>query len=201
MIGISYQVKAQEEESEESFWTEESTDGESASSTSSEPSNKPKVKPVSNSCSNKTELREEVRLLIRPYKYNLSKTTIINFKRYPQLLRVLIPIYSDQEHRLIFSTKGLPQDIGITIYDRPKNEKRRKVLYTSNSGEPINTFELPEEYKEPYLFVEYSVPPSEAEDRNTTIRGCAIMMMGYLYLPKTEGESTVDTDDGKKKKK
>ena len=206
IVGLAPQVNAQEEESEGGdFWTEESApedttiDGDEKPTKPAEKANKPKVKPVQNSCSNRTELREEARLLIRPFKYNLSKTTTISFKRYPQLLRVLVPIYSNQTHRLVFSTKGLPQEIIINIYDKPKSEKRRKVIFTSSPSEPINTFELPEEYKESYLFVEYSVPPSEAEDRSTTIRGCAVLMMGYLYLPENSSEETVDTDSKGKK--
>ena len=201
VVGLSNQVTAQEEKEAEGgdFWTEESApddntiDGDGASAKPAAATTNSKVKPVQNSCSNRTELREEARLLIRPFKYNLSKTTTINFKRYPQLLRVLVPIYAEQTHRLVFSTKGLPQEIIINIYDKPKSEKRRKVIFTSSPSEPINTFELPEEYDEPYLFVEYSIPPSEAEDRSTTIRGCAVLMMGYLYLPENGSEETVDT--------
>jgi hypothetical protein len=200
ILGITTQVQAQEDEGG-NFFTEES-DSTSAEATSTEESASkstvsPRVKPVENSCSNREEIREEVRLLIRPFKYNLAKTTTISFKRYPQLLRIIIPIYSDQEHRIIFSTKGLPQDVIINVYDKPKGEKRRKTLFTSNPGEPINTFELPAEYKESYMFVEYSIPPTEAEDRSVTRRGCVVMMMGYLFLPKEEGEETVDTNESK----
>tara|TARA_R110002050_G_scaffold300786_1_gene472669 strand:+ start:9680 stop:10336 length:657 start_codon:yes stop_codon:yes gene_type:complete len=205
LLGVNVGAQAQQEEGED-FWTEEEASTETAktaddkaNATSSTTS--ARVKPVDNSCTNKNELREEVRLLIRPFKYNLAKTTIVNYKRYPQLLRVLIPIYSEEQHRIIFSTKGLPQDVIITVYDKQQGEKKRKALFTSNPSEPISTFELPEDYKESFLFVEYSVPPTDAEDRSTTRRGCVIMMMGYLYLPTESGESTVETGTGKKKKK
>lgn len=200
ILGITTQVQAQEDEGG-NFFTEESdsTSAEAASTgeSASKSTVSPRVKPVENSCSNREEIREEVRLLIRPFKYNLAKTTTISFKRYPQLLRIIIPIYSDQEHRVIFSTKGLPQDVIINVYDKPKGEKRRKTLFTSNPADPINTFELPAEYKESYMFVEYSIPPTEAEDRSVTRRGCVVMMMGYLFLPKEEGEETVDTSESK----
>lgn len=207
MLGVTFGVQAQEEEGED-FWTEEEGSEKSENSADAKTANtakttstSPKVKPVDNSCRNRDELREEVRLLIRPFKYNLSKTTTVSYKRYPQLLRVLIPIYSEEQHRIIFSTKGLPQDIIITVYDKQQGEKKRKALFTSSPSEPISTYELPEDYKESYLFVEYSIPPTEAEDRSTTRRGCVVMMMGYLYLPTAGEEGTVDTEDGKKKKK
>lgn len=207
-FGLSTSIQAQEEEGGD-FWTEEESgdEGTTAEATSEENTSKEatnataRVKPTNNSCNNREELREEVRLLIRPFKYNLSKTTMITFKRYPQLLRVIIPIYNDQEHRLIFSTKGLPQDVQIKIYDKAKSEKKRKVLFSGNSDDPINTFELGAEFKGSYLFVEYAVPSTENEDRSTTQRGCVVMMMGYLYLPKDDGEGTVDTDEGEKKNK
>jgi len=208
-IGLTTSIQAQEEEGGD-FWTEEESgtkDGTKQEASSEKAKTKSnnnataRVKPTNNSCGNREELREEVRLLIRPFKYNLSKTTMITYKRYPQLLRVIIPIYNKQEHRLIFSTKGLPQDIGIKIYDKAKSEKKRKVLFSGNSDDPINTFELGEDFKGSYLFVEYSVPATENEDRSTTQRGCVVMMMGYLYLPKDEGEGTVDTDGSEKKSK
>lgn len=187
VLGVSTQSFAQEEGGD--FWKEDAKETpqkrEGATAT---------VKPVANSCSNRDELREEVRLLIRPFRYNLAKTTTVNYKRYPQKLKVLVPIYSDQQHRVIFSTKGLPQDVLITVYDKPSTEKKRKALFTSSMGQPINTFELPEDYKESYLFVEYDVPPSDAEDRSQTVRGCVIMMMGYLFLPAEEAEGTVTTE-------
>lgn len=190
---------AQEGSNGEDFWNE-NTDSTQASTNKSATNNKvagatAKVKPVNNSCSNRDELREEVRLMIRPFRYNLAKTTTINFKRYPQKMKVLVPIYSEQEHRIVFSTKGLPQDVGITVYDKHSSEKRRKELYKSTGGEVIHTFELPADYKESYLHVEYDVPPSDAEDRSTTRRGCVVLMMGYLYLPEGgEAEETVTAE-------
>lgn len=197
-FGFSQTASAQEESNGEDFWNENS---EAAATSSDEKASTARdgatatVKPVDNSCSNRDELREEVRLLIRPFRYNLAKTTMISFKRYPQKMKVLIPIYSDQEHRLIFSTKGLPQDVGITVYDKPASEKKRKVLFTSTGGEPISTFQLPADYKESYLHVEYDVPASDAEDRSTTRRGCVVMMMGYLFLPEAgKAEETVTAE-------
>ena len=190
-------VKAQDEATEDNFWSETTANDSLDSETKAEKDNREgataKVKPVENSCSNRNELREEVRLLIKPFRYNLAKTTTINYKRYPQKLRVLVPIYSNQEHRVVFSTKGLPQDILISIYDGPVSDKKRKVLFNSTKGEPINLFELPKDYKESYLFVEYDVPASDAEDRSTVRKGCVVMMMGYLFLPETEEEGTVTT--------
>jgi hypothetical protein len=202
MLGVNSNVLAQEEEGGD-FWSEEESapkQKKEAPKKAAKETGSPALKPVENSCSNRNELREEVRLLIRPFKYNLAKTTTITYKRYPQLVRVLIPIYSVEEHRIIFSTKGLPQEVIIRVYDKPKGEKRRKTLFTSDPSEPISTYELPKEYKESYLFVEYSIPATEQEDRNVTQRGCVVMMMGYLYLPEDSDEGTVDTD-GKKKRK
>ncbi len=193
-LGVSFSTSAQEEGGD--FWNE--NDGKTPSETPKQ-ENKPKgatatVKPVSNSCSNRNELREEVRLLIRPYRYNLAKTSTISYKRYPQKMKVLVPIYNDQEHRIIFSTRGLPQDILITVYDKASTEKKRKALFTSTPGEVISTFELPADYKESYLFVEYAIPASEAEDRSTTVRGCVVMMMGYLFLPPGDAEETITSE-------
>jgi Na+-transporting methylmalonyl-CoA/oxaloacetate decarboxylase gamma subunit len=193
MMGMMASAIAQEGED---FWTEkeEKKEGEKKESKAPTNSSQPKLKPVENSCENRNELREEVRLLIRPFKYNLSKTTMITFKRYPQLVRVLIPIYNSNDHRVIFSTKGLPQNISIKVYDKAKGEKKRSLLFESNPDEPINTFELTEDFKGSYLFVEYMVPPTDAEDRSYTSRGCVVMMMGYLFLLEDESEGTMETN-------
>lgn len=153
------------------------------------------VKPVKNTCSNRSELREEARLLLRPFKYNLAKTTMITFKRHPQKMTVIVPIYSSQNHRLVFSSKGLPQVVGIKIFNAPSGDKKREEIFKSNDAEMINTFELTEDYKGSYLFIEYSIPATDMENRDYTSKGCAIFFMGYLNLPAEEGEGTIGNEE------
>lgn len=181
----------------ENFWTEESGDSNAtADESNTDDANKPMPKPVKNSCSNRNELREEARLLLRPYRYNLAKTTMITMKRYPQKRLLIIPIYASEGHRLVFSSKGMPQPYGIKVYDKhPEAEaKKASVLFTANEEEFINTFELPEDYDGQYIFVEYTVPATDAENRDFTIKGCAILYMGYMYIS-DEDSSTVETGE------
>jgi len=184
----------------ENFWTEESggshATGNAAADSKVEDSEQPMPKPVKNSCSNRNELREEARLLLRPYRYNLAKTSMITMKRYPQKKLLIIPIYSKQGHRLVFSSKGMPQPYGIKVYDKhPEAEaKKAQVLFTANEEEFINTYELPENYEGQYIFVEYTIPPTDAENRDFTIKGCAIFYMGYMYISSEDSE-TVETGE------
>lgn len=141
------------------------------------------IKPVQNVCSNRNELREEARLLLKPFKYCMAKTTMINMKRHPQLKYVLVPVYSDQSHRVVFSTKGLPQGIRITVYNGPKDKKKREILYQATNDPGIDSFELPENYKHDYLYIEYDIPPTDQVDRSYDLNGCVIFMMGYQNLP------------------
>lgn len=202
VVGFTaFTVYALAQEEGADFWAEDSTEASvtPSDSTSSEvEGNTNGVKPVKNSCSNRKELREEARLLLRPFKYNMAKTTMVTMKRYPQKQNVIIPIYSKQAHRLVFSTKGLPQNIGIKVYDKHYSEKKRKVLFETDKNTPINTFELPEDYKEQYIFLEYNIPPTTEEDRSTTVKGCVIFMMGYLYLEDDTSEETVSTESNTK---
>jgi len=209
-LNVSIAQENGNEQEGENFWTEEGSEAAAQDSTdkndsgefgvedegSSDDVDQPKVKEVKNSCSNRSELREEARLLLRPFRYNLAKTSMIIMKRYPQKRIMVIPIYAHQSHRLVFSSRGMPQPYGIKVYDRhPEAEaKKAQVLFEGNKEEFINTYELPENYGNQYIFVEYDIPASDAGNRDYTIKGCAIMFMGYLYVTDGEDESTVNTD-------
>jgi len=210
-VNVSLAQENGTEQEGENFWTEEEGGAAAADSAdmddagefavgdegSSDDVEQAKVKAVKNSCENRNELREEARLLLRPFRYNLAKTSMITMKRYPQKRLMVIPIYAKQSHRLVFSSKGMPQPYGIKVYDHhpEADAKKATVLFEGNKEEFINTYELPEDYGNQYIFVEYDIPASDAENRDYTIKGCAIMFMGYLYNSDSEGESTVDTGE------
>ena len=184
----------------ENFWSQEKPDlSDSAKVAASlEPYEKPMPKALKNSCVPRKELREEARLLLRPFRYNLAKTTMITMQRYPQKFLLIIPIYAEESHRIVFSNRGMPQAYGIKIYDQhpEANKKKASVIFEADTAEAINTYELPADYENQYIFVEYTVPPTDAENRDFTEKGCAIMFMGYLYLPDGVDPSTVNTDEG-----
>lgn len=133
-----------------------------------------------NACANRSELRNKAKLALKPYRYCNAKTTMITFRMYPQKQQLVIPIYYDLQHALIFNTEGLDQDIRVRVYDGPENDKKRKLLFEMDRGEKQSTFELAKDYKESKIFIEYTVPPSDGTADGLVSKGCVVFMMGYL---------------------
>ncbi len=181
---------AQEEESwEEESWEEESWE-ENESDTGEDLSENPFGEEVEaepegpkvnfvNACENRDELRDATKEQLQPYKYCNSKTTILTFRKYPQRHQVVVPIFYEEEHLLVFNTEGLEQDVIIKVYDKPVTNKKRKLIFEGTRGEKITLLELPKDFKGNKLFIDYIIPAYDGEE-GTTSKGCVVFMMGFL---------------------
>lgn len=177
---------------EQEFWEEESWEEESfeeaepseegaldlfAEEAKEEPEG-PKVNFV-NTCENRNELRDATKEQLQPYKYCNSKTTMLTFRKYPQRHEVVVPIFYEEEHLLVFNTEGLEQDIIIKVYDKPSTSKKRKLIFEATKGEKLTLLELPKDFKGNKLFIDYIIPSYQG-DESITSKGCVVFMMGFL---------------------
>ena len=184
-LGLSFNANAQfeSEEGASGSW------GSDAWGQEEEQSEADRLRDLYVNLCNRDSLRTETKYALKPYRYCMAKTTEVTMKRYPNKVRVTIPVYYNMKHLMLWNTAGLPDGVQIMVFDGPASEKKREMLFKSDPSKDLNSFELSEEYGGMKLFFEYFIPPVEADD-NKTYRGCVVFMMGYLdptQLPEDEG--------------
>lgn len=114
---------------------------------------------------------------LKPYNYGSMKvSSVFTSDEEDMVWEVNVPLFSGEEYRLVFNVEGIKDDIVIEIYDRPKSEKRRKLLYSSEAfGEEQDIYLFHPEKSQP-IYVNYKVNKTE-----TVKEGCIMMMLGYKF--------------------
>ncbi len=109
---------------------------------------------------------------LKPFKYDAFVSNDINYTETAQLIEVEFGAMSGNEYRLVFCTSQLPIPVKITIYDKPKTNKKRKILYFDENSKDgfLCAFTPP---KTGNYYIEYSVPA--AKDKT---KGCVVMIIG-----------------------
>ena len=130
---------------------------------------------ASDTCDVKT-LKENAKAALDPFKYDSGKVTRLYYKKKEQMKELEIPVFIGEKYRVVWNTEGITRNVTINVYNKDKDSKNRKELFTATAkpGEKIHTFE-PEGLKFKF-YVDYeipsvndSLPPSE----------CMVMMLGY----------------------
>ena len=62
-------------------------------------------------------LKKEGISKLNPYYYSASKVTSISYKDSTQVIEVQVPLFKGEKYRMLFNTKGLPEDIKIEIFE------------------------------------------------------------------------------------
>ena len=114
---------------------------------------------------------------LKPYNYGSMKvSSVFTSDEDDMVWEVNVPLFSGEEYRFVFNVEGIKDDVVIEIYDRPKDEKRRKLLYSSEAfGEEQDVYLFHPEKSQP-LYVNYKVSKTE-----NVKEGCIMMMMGYKF--------------------
>lgn len=109
---------------------------------------------------------------LKPYKYDAFASTEIAYKAEAQTVEVEFTAVSGSQYKLVFCTSELPIPVKITIYDKPKNNKKRKILYFDENSKDgfLCAFAPP---KTGNYYIEYSVPASKDAQK-----GCVVMIIG-----------------------
>ena len=69
----------------------------------------------------------------------------------------------------------MPKQIEVQIYNKDKDSKSRKLLFSSKElGADKNEFQF-EVSKMRHIFIDYVIPPTETGSYS----GCAVFMVGY----------------------
>lgn len=130
---------------------------------------------TNDTCDVKT-LKDNAKAALDPFKYDSGKVTRLYYKKKEQMKELEIPVFVGEKYKVVWNTEGITRNVIITVYNKDKESKNRKALFTAEAkpGEKIHSFE-PEGVKFKF-FVDYdlpavsdSLPPSE----------CMVMMLGY----------------------
>lgn len=124
---------------------------------------------------NAKELKEKAKNSLDPYKYDSSELTRIFYKKKESLKEVEVPLFIGEKYRIVFELEALPKQVEVQVYNKNKESKNRKLLFTSKSiGADKKEFSF-EISKTRHVYVDYIIPPSE----EGSYSGCAVFMVGY----------------------
>lgn len=123
---------------------------------------------------NSKELKEKAKLALEPYKYDSSELTRILYKTKESIKEVEVPLFIGEKYRIVFELEALPKQVEVQIYNKDKESKNRKLLFSSKEMGDKKEFQF-EVSKMRHVYVDYVVPPTEAGSYS----GCAVFMVGY----------------------
>lgn len=124
---------------------------------------------------NAKELKEKAKNALEPYKYDSSELTRILYKNKQTMKEVEVPLFIGEKYRIVFELEALPKHVEVQIYNKDKNSKNRKLLFSSKDmAADIKEFQF-EVSKVRHVYVDYIVPPTETGSYS----GCAVFMVGY----------------------
>ena len=123
---------------------------------------------------NAKELKDKASQLLDPYKYDSSEMTKIIYKNKESVKEVEVPLFIGEKYRFVFELEALPKHVEVQIYNKDKDSKNRKLLFSSKSLGDKKEFEF-DVTRVRTVYVDYVIPVAEAGAQT----GCAVFMLGY----------------------
>ncbi|HRG00206.1 MAG TPA: hypothetical protein PKZ75_03755 [Bacteroidia bacterium] len=124
---------------------------------------------------NAKELKEKAKNLLEPYKYDSSELTRIMYKKKESVKEVEVPLFIGEKYRIAFELEALPKQVEVQIYNKDKESKNRKLLFSSKDLAADKKEFYFEVSKVRHVYVDYVIPPTE----EGSYSGCAVFMVGY----------------------
>lgn len=120
-------------------------------------------------------LKDKAKKLLEPYKYDVAKVTRIMYKDKPTMKEIEVPLFIGEKYRLVFNTEALPKQVIINLYNRDKDSKKRKLMFSSkDAGADKKEFSFDYSFASK-IFVDYDIPAGDS----TAKSGCVVFMLGY----------------------
>lgn len=120
-------------------------------------------------------LKEKAENLLDPYKYDSSELTKIIYKKQESVKEVEVPLFIGEKYKVVFVTEALPKAVEIQIYNKDKESKNRKLLFSSKDAGADKkdiSFDIS---MARHIFIDYVVPPVEIGSYS----GCVVFAVGY----------------------
>lgn len=122
---------------------------------------------------NAKELKDKAKKVLEPYTYDSGKLTKLKTTAKEQVKEIEIPMFIGEKYRLSFNLHALKKSIEINIYNRDKDNSKRKLLFSNKDKfEKEFTFDIAK-YRN--IYIDYTIPAGTVgEDL-----GCAVFVLGY----------------------
>lgn len=122
---------------------------------------------------NAKNLKDKAKTVLEPYSYDSAKLTKLRTSAKDQVKEIEIPMFVGEKYRLSFNLTALKKNIEINIYNRDKENPKRKLLFSNKDKyEKEFTFDIAK-YRN--IYIDYVIPAGTVgEDL-----GCAVFVLGY----------------------
>ncbi len=113
---------------------------------------------------------------IAPYKYDSYAVTEISYGEKSQKFNVEFSAFMGYNYKIVFCTQNLPESIGIKIWDKPKQNKKRKLVYFDDSNKDSYLCQFEPDQTGTY-YIDYEVPAA-TKATGKDPKGCVVMLIG-----------------------
>jgi len=124
---------------------------------------------------NSKDLKDKAKKQLDPFQYDNFELTRIMFKNKETFKEIEIPLFIGEKYRLVFEMEALPKKVLVEIYNKEKENKKRKLLFSSKDIPDDKTEFIYEVSKARRIYVNYIIPAGD----ETAKSGCALYMIGY----------------------
>lgn len=134
-----------------------------------------------NDACKREESAEAVKKEMVPFRFEKTTTTYITFKHYDQVKSIAAPLFFDNKYKFVINTEGLPKEIKVQVYDKPRGMRDGAKLIAESSDKQIS-FEIGEDYLNNRVYIDYLIPAIEQTEDGILQKGCVVMGSGYENL-------------------
>jgi len=124
---------------------------------------------------NSKDLKDKAKKQLDPFQYDNFELTRIMFKNKETFKEIEIPLFIGEKYRLVFEMEALPKKVLVEIYNKEKENNKRKLLFSSKDIPDDKTEFIYEVSKARRIYVNYIIPAGD----ETAKSGCALYMIGY----------------------
>lgn len=124
---------------------------------------------------NSKDLKDKAKKQLDPFQYDNFELTRIMYKSKETFKEIEIPLFIGEKYRLVFEMEALPKKVLVEIYNKEKENKKRKLLFSSKDIPDDKTEFIYEVSKARRIYVNYIIPAGD----ETAKSGCALYMIGY----------------------
>ena len=123
-----------------------------------------KVKPIVRNCMT----------ALPPYQYDSYALKEIAYGEKAKKEVIEFAVYSGEEYKLVFGKTVLPQEVGITIYDKLPSSKNKKIVFFDESGKKDAFVCNFQPTATGIYYIEYEIPAATAPNQ----KGCFVVLIG-----------------------
>jgi hypothetical protein len=122
-------------------------------------------------------LKDKARKSLDPFRYDSSKLIKITCRKNTFVKEMEVPLFIGEKYRFVFNTEALSKNVVIDIYNKDKDARNRKLLYSTKEDQAGKGGQhIWEHNRSTKVFVDYTIP---AGSDSTAFAGCLLFVLGY----------------------